>query len=190
MFAPKLAPATTLVLTDFARLVTLSVKDVSTDVTTVSPVLLDTTSWARPVSRLATPTCLLTTLPTFVSSAETNVNLAAASPSAPNVPILRPSQSTVSATIAHTLATHALPRHPPVPLVLLDSTSSEPPALLPAQPTPTLKMVSVSADLESSSATSVCQAALLNTVTLPASARSVMPTVLAVMALRAFVAHA
>jgi len=105
-----------------ARPATLNAKDASTDAITVLLALLDTTNWVLLVSRLATPTCLLTTLPTSVFHAQISAKLAAVSLSAPSVPILRLSQSMESATTAHILATHAPPHHPPAQPVLLDST--------------------------------------------------------------------
>ena len=113
---------TTLELMENASHATLNVRDVSIDVTNVLLVPLDTTNWVLLVSRLATPTCLLTMLLISVSNAHKNARPAAALLSVPLVPTLKLSLSMESVTIVLILATHA--HHLPqlVLHVLTDST--------------------------------------------------------------------
>ena len=83
-------PPTTWLWTTNVKLATLNAKDVSTTAITALIAPSDTTNWAPAVSRLATPTCLLITLPTSAFSAQIPAKPAAAFLSAPPVLTLKP----------------------------------------------------------------------------------------------------
>ena len=96
------------------KLATQNAKDVSIDVTNVSLALLVTINWALPVSRPVTPTCLLITQLTSVFNVQINARLAAVSPSAQLVPILKLFLLMEFVTTALILAIAA--HHPPQPV--------------------------------------------------------------------------
>ena len=142
------------------------------------------------MSRPATPTCLLTTQPTFAFSAQTLARPAAAILSAPPAPTPRLSPSMVSVTTAHTLATLAQLLPLPALLVSRASTLSELLVSLLAQLELSPRMESVFADQEFFSATSASPLALKSMEISVDFVRNAMPTAQAVMEPRVFVPSA
>lgn len=124
--------------------VTQNVTDALDHAPIASTVLPDTTNVELFVLKHAHPTNSLITMLASVSLATLSVKLAAVFNSVPLVPILKLFQLMVSVTTAHILAIPATQVPPSVLHVLLDSTLSVLPVLLPAPLEPTQAMESVS----------------------------------------------
>lgn len=172
---------------DFAKHATLNVMDALILAQTVSTVLQDTINADLSASKLAIPTNILMTQPELALHATPNVKPAQASNSVPLVPILKPFQSMVSATIVHILAIHADQLHPSAPPASRDSISLDQPALLPAQREQFQSMESVNATMDSFTLTNVFLAAQL---VLEQSAVNVLNALLIALDAQALKIHA
>lgn len=170
----KHALLTTWVLMDYARHATLNVTDALTLAQTVLIALQDSINADLFVLKLATPTNTLTNQAEPALPATLNVRLAQANNSVPLVPILKPFQSMVSVTIAHTLAIHADQPHQFAQPVSKDSILLDQPVSLLAQLEQFQSMESANATMDSFSPTNVLIAAQLDSEQSVANALSAL----------------